>query len=517
MTTSIFILNEDYLKYLVEQKISGIHVSIHKKDGLVKIFSEQKKDLTSSFPTLVMYIKKLSKQDFIIDGGLVQFDGFNYLSRSELMKYIGKINSGKKPDDRNINLFVWDVVYYNKSIEDLPLKERILYLNNLDFNERVLEINKKITNKKNIKSSILWASKLKGSEGAIIKELESTYKNGENKLCKTFKKDIKLDVNIIKVVPKNRGLYNYLVGIPTDKKYLNSKYLMNGFLVLGHTFNTKEKFNIGDKIKIMVDEVWRHEKGDGINYSIHKPMVLGKSLESFSTVNILDDYVTTRGVSVKHKIIQSQGESYEVLSNELLAEEGKSDEGKEIDVNNFPDRMQMEFNKLKKSGKWNSFVIQWHLRGEKSIHTDMRFKVDEHLEGITLFTPSSIDKTDLFNENPKNIRCIIKVPQPIGWLNVQGRMAKGSPGSTTGFPSYFVIVGKGKYKVEEVTNHKIIFNIKTEPGKVKKMIPNHGEEYITKFNKKLPDNFKELEGKFIFQISHIGDDYIMLFNKLEKK
>lgn len=54
--------------FSVEKKMNGFHSTIHKSGSEVRIFSEQKKDLTSAFPTLIEAIKKLSGTDFIIDG-----------------------------------------------------------------------------------------------------------------------------------------------------------------------------------------------------------------------------------------------------------------------------------------------------------------------------------------------------------------------------------------------------------------------------------------------------------------
>lgn len=99
--------------YSVEFKYNGFHVSVHKKDTDVKIFSEQKKNLTVAFPTLTEEIKKLSPKDFIIDGELVPYDKEgNMLGRNVLMKYMGAVERGKEIDDSNIKLHVWDIIHY---------------------------------------------------------------------------------------------------------------------------------------------------------------------------------------------------------------------------------------------------------------------------------------------------------------------------------------------------------------------------------------------------------------------
>ena len=85
--------------YSVEKKMNGFHASIHKKGDEVKIFSEQKKDITHAFKTLVESIKKIG-DTFIIDGELVPFDEKGkVLGRNALMKYMGAVKSGKEVDD----------------------------------------------------------------------------------------------------------------------------------------------------------------------------------------------------------------------------------------------------------------------------------------------------------------------------------------------------------------------------------------------------------------------------------
>jgi len=99
---------KDGIEYSVEKKLNGFHVTVHKKGDEVKIFSEEKKDLTDSFPTLVKAIKGLSGKDFIVDGELVPYKDGEALGRNELMKFLGK----EKADDSRIKLHIWDIIYY---------------------------------------------------------------------------------------------------------------------------------------------------------------------------------------------------------------------------------------------------------------------------------------------------------------------------------------------------------------------------------------------------------------------
>lgn len=503
--------------YSIEKKMNGFHVGVHKKGDEVKIFSEHKKDLTIAFPTLVENIKKLGN-NFIIDGELVPYDPETgkVTGRNALMKYIGAIKSGKKPSDENIKLHVWDILYHNKSITDLSLRERIIELSNLKFNPRVIEIERKlIKRKEDLEKNIKWATGLENSEGAIVKDLNASYHFGDHKSWRKYRKLVPINVSVLKKIPKERNLYNYLVGVPATKKYLNPKHIQDKYLVLGHTFNTKEIFNEGDKITILIEEVWRHETTNGIHYSIHKPRVKGKTNEDLSNIDYLEDIVTSVGVAVTHAILNGQ----EILIGEELAEriEPKGrEEGREIAVKDFPRRMQKNFRDVMEKKAWLPFVMQWHLRGERSIHTDHRFEIPAgYLEGFTYFTPPSLDKPDLLTNGTKNVRGTIKVPQPSEWMKAEGRFKSGAPGTTKKHDAFFTIVAKGNYTIHEVEDHKIVFELKCDKGKVKEFDEKQNPEpYINQFNKKLPDSLKQLNGRYSYHIAHIGEKYIILLDKL---
>lgn len=103
---------------------------------------------------------------------------------------------------------------------------------------------------------------------------------------------IPLNVKIMKVISKNRNLYNYLVGVPANKKYLNQEYISNGFMMLGHTSNTKDKFEAEDNVVILVEDIWMHQRGGGVNYSVNRPNILGKCCkhDDLTTIKQLDDF-----------------------------------------------------------------------------------------------------------------------------------------------------------------------------------------------------------------------------------
>jgi len=502
---------QEVINYSVEKKINGFHVSVHKKGNEVNVFSEQKKDLTVALPTLSDEIKKLSDTDFIIDGELVPYDEKGKaLGRNVLMKYTGAVKSGKTPDDKNIKLHIWDIIYFGKPIDDLTLKKRIEYLDKLKTIDRFPKIERKIVNDKEmLRKAVNWASTLENSEGAVVKDLTSSYSFGENKSWRKYRKLTPLIVSVIKRIPKKRDLYNYLVGIESNKNYLDSRYIQDGKLVLGHTFNTDKIFEIGDKIKILLEEVWRHETKKGLHYSIHKPRIADKSDDKLSSIDYMEDIVTSVGVSVIHNEI----EGFDVMfSEELIERTEPKDEGKEIEVKNFPDRMQNNFRKM--IGKWGEYGMQIHTRG-KTAHYDIRHKVDNLLEGITLFARSVTDRIPIESEK-NNIRSTIKMPQPTDWLNFNDITHKGAIGATKEFPGIFTLISKGKYTVHEVEDHKIVIEYKSDKGKINKKSIEWAKKNNIPYSSDLPDNLIDLTGKYSWHIAHIGDRYIILFDNLKE-
>ena len=495
-------------EYFVEKKYNGFHVSVHKKGQDVKIFSEQKKDITKPFPTLVENIVKLSSKDFVADGELVPYSGNKALGRSSLMKFIGAVKSGKQLDDSNIKLHLWDITYYNGDITKRPLIDRKKTLSKLKFNNRITNVKYKIVSgEKNIIDAIEWAAELPGSEGAVIKDTMAEYNFGEDPSWRKYRHLIDIHVVVIKKIQKERGLWNYLVGIYVPESKIDKRFVIKvnnkNTMVLGKTFNTKEIVEPGSIVDIAVEEVWRHITKHGVHYSIHKPKLRHKrpDLKSTSTIKDLDEIVVAVGEEVKE------------YADINLISEGKE----QHDIKNFPKRMQSNFRKVMEKKLWLPFVMQWHLRGERSLHTDHRFYVPSKvLEGFTYFSPPSLDKPDKITKNVSNVRGTIKLPEPKSWINVQGRFPSGAPGTTSEHDAFFVIVAKGKYTIHDVTDHKIVYELKCDKGKVMKFDEKKNPEwYVKALNRKTPDNLKNLDGVFSFHIAHIGDKHIILLDRVK--
>jgi hypothetical protein len=97
------------------------------------------------------------------------------------------------------------------------------------------------------------------------------------------------------------------------------------------------------------------------------------------------------------------------------------------------------------------FVIQHHVRG-KSVHTDIRFEVNDHLIGLTLDDPGSISNKPKLNNDSKfsssnKILAQFKSRQPKEWLDFSGEIPPGEVGATKYLPAKFIIIDSGEYEM----------------------------------------------------------------------
>jgi len=148
--------------FSIEKLNGGIQVSVHKDDKVI-IYSENKEDITSSYPILSEEIKKLSDSPFILNCEL--------------------ISEGDKS-----KLIVNDILYFDEPINSLSLKERLNYLNNFKSNELIVNSDRKIVEKNKINELI---SSINNDElkGLIIKPMNEPYLINENASVYLIKKE----------------------------------------------------------------------------------------------------------------------------------------------------------------------------------------------------------------------------------------------------------------------------------------------------------------------------------------
>jgi ATP-dependent DNA ligase len=501
-------------KWAIEKKYDGFRSVIHKKGNEVKIFSDQSKDITNAFPTAIKQALKLSGEDFIIDCELVPYSGSTPLGRSAAAKYIGSLESGTQVDDKEVRFYAFDILYLGKPLIALPWNERQQLLRRLEFQHNVRKCEGLVVDSfESAVKAMNFMKKLAGSEGAMLKDYNGNYEPGkETDDWIKFRKELELRLKVLKVnqVGGAENIVNYLVSVPiSGEKNLDPSRIQDGYLMLGNTFNTTLKADVGSTLLVSVEEVWRHEKGDVVHYSIHKPKVREATSDSLTTISELDQMVVSRGIAEK-------------LSEEELE---KVSEGREHEVQNFSPEMQESFREVIEKDEPKSFVLQWHYRGHAlkgdarykykmdSLHCDLRMETcKDYLEGLTLLSPTSSDESvpNLVGSDMKHVRAVLKMIQPKGWLAHEGINEPSEAGSTSGAPSVMVIVGKGKYMPVEIDDHKLEFRFESDSGKANSSVYEQADKAGILIERKL-DSYLQLPNCTSFHIAHIeANKWILL-------
>jgi len=249
--------------YIVQEKYDGMRIQIHKIDNQVKVYSYNEKDITDKCPNQVAEMEKKSYGDCILDAELILFDGDEPLHRADTISHVFK----NQYPDAKLKAHVFDIMRHeDKNMTDEELEQRIniLFNNYSAKSSEYLEFpSKKDTRTadslKDIEEYAKEIMEMPTAEGVVIKDITSTYFIGTKKNPKwiKWKKFVDLDMIVLDKKSTKSKLYSYTLGAgPVLEKgkhivELDGKLYMN----VGKALNTKTNVNIGDIIRVKVDEV----------------------------------------------------------------------------------------------------------------------------------------------------------------------------------------------------------------------------------------------------------------------
>jgi|TARA_R100000081_G_scaffold89519_2_gene62548 ATP-dependent DNA ligase len=266
--------------WIVQEKYDGMRIQLHKIDNNIKVFSYNEKDITDKCKEQVKELKEKKYGDCILDAELILFDGDEALHRADTIAHIFQ---GKYPDAK-LRCHVFDIMRHNdENLLDEPLEKRITILFNNYSSHSSDAINfpsKKDTREAdNLKDIDEYAKKIMDmptSEGVVIKDITSTYYIGTKKNPKwiKWKKFVDLDVIVLKVKKTKSNLFSYTVGIDIGATEEEGKYIQEinnkKYMEVGKALNTKIKADVGDIIRVKVDEV----KKTGERYTLYSAKVI---------------------------------------------------------------------------------------------------------------------------------------------------------------------------------------------------------------------------------------------------
>ena len=264
--------------WYVQEKFDGMRIQLHKLDGKVSVYSYNEKDITDKCEAQVKELKKKEYGDCIFDAELVLFDGDEPLHRADTIAHVFK----GKYKEATLRCHVFDIIRHeSQSLADEELENRMTILFN-NYSAKTCEAiafpSKKDTRQADSLADIdKYAKEMMdnpASEGVVIKDATSTYYIGTKKNPKwiKWKKFVDLDVIVLDKKKTKSNLYSYTVGVGpiTDEMDNLTEINKKMYLGVGKALNTKVSVDVGDIVRVKVDEV--KKKGEG--YSLFSAKVI---------------------------------------------------------------------------------------------------------------------------------------------------------------------------------------------------------------------------------------------------
>jgi len=169
----------------IEYKYDGFRMLIHKKQGLVILFTRSLENVTNQFPEVVDFVKKYVKGDtFILDSEAV---GFNkktkeYMPFQDISQRIRrKYNIEKLQSELPIEINVFDILYYNgKSLLNDSFEKRTALIKKIIKSHPYKIIHsKQIITSDEAAAERFYKQALKNrQEGVMFKNLRAKYQPG---------------------------------------------------------------------------------------------------------------------------------------------------------------------------------------------------------------------------------------------------------------------------------------------------------------------------------------------------
>ncbi len=278
----------------VEKKFDGFRTQVHKVGSKVKIITEENTDVTDKLPSLVAELKKI-KQDFVTEAEAEHWMEGVHQNRADTTAVV-TVN-GVSPHEKHMILNFYDLLWMDgKDMHAMPFQERVPSLMAIIPDTSRLKVSKiKIVKTLDaLKSEVIKASKIPGSEGAMIKMRDYVYPlTAHTSQMMKFKNEFSIDVEVMEVHDvKGSKAKNYLTAIRSGNKLIPT----------GRTYNTDIGASVGSKIRVVFVELSKYidPSTKEVWYNFWAPRVVEKAPSSAS-VATAEALVKKSGGQVQEK------------------------------------------------------------------------------------------------------------------------------------------------------------------------------------------------------------------------
>lgn len=260
----------------VEKKHDGVRVQVHKVGSKVQIWTEEKTNVTDKLPSLVEAVKKIN-HNFVAECEIELWIAGKHENRADTAAVLHR--TGTSPDEKNIIATFYDLLWKDgKCIHALDFKQRHVLLNATIGKSASVKVSqaKIVKSLDALKSEVIKASKLPGSEGAMIKMASYKYPlTAHTSQMIKFKNEFSINVEVVEVHHvKDSKARNYLTAIRDKGKLYPT----------GRTYNTNIVSEEGGKLKVVFVELSKYvdPKSKDIWFNFWSPRVIAKASKSDS-------------------------------------------------------------------------------------------------------------------------------------------------------------------------------------------------------------------------------------------
>jgi len=331
----------------VEKKFDGVHCQAHvakdyESGKVARLITEDGSVISQNAPTLKDELRKLPGE-LILCGEIELWKEGKHQPRADCA---GVLNSKEvHPDEKYLRFNIFDILWHNKDLHELPFSDRIKHLDHISDTERIKKTKRILCHTEaEVKKAIKKVAQEEGSEGAYLKKANFKYElDGQTLNNIKFKLELSLDAVVLKKnkVAKTDKTFYYHCGLKSN----------SDIVYCGKTFNTNIDAKEGDIIKVIFVDISGYTdpttKKRWLNWWSPRVSML-------RTDKKVPDTIDTAWRMVKQTT-------------------GRFEEKKMPDIKHLE---QLE-------SKGRRFVLQHHFRGA-SEHIDFRVQINHVLEGFTI-------------------------------------------------------------------------------------------------------------------------------------
>jgi len=187
---------------VVQKKFDGVHCQADKKGSVVRIWTEEGREITKNCPTIVTELANITDDDFKVIGEMELWKEDKHQNRAVTA---GVLNTKEVDlDEKDLVFNLFDCLFHNsRDIHMSPYSERLKHLKSFLFVKKAkvkLAETRIVKSESELRTSLKYFSKLEGSEGAYLKKLDFPYPlSGKTTENIKFKNELGLEVQIVKV------------------------------------------------------------------------------------------------------------------------------------------------------------------------------------------------------------------------------------------------------------------------------------------------------------------------------